>query len=161
MRGATFEDDVISNDLLFQSTPLMRGATRSRRPPTPRSLVSIHAPHARGDPTTGEAMQLVPSFNPRPSCEGRLHDLETVVLLQVSIHAPHARGDRTRGRASCAWASFNPRPSCEGRPGGVERGQPGQRFQSTPLMRGATSSPSVLLHMTCFNPRPSCEGRPR
>ena len=212
----------------FQSTPLMRGATR-----------------ARVAATLGKS-----SFNPRPSCEGRLDALcHPAAPLRVSIHAPHARGDRrltvkktrfavsihaphARGdqwprgsrRARCRFnprpscegrpsrhccppcsRSFNPRPSCEGRPETASRSGwpqlvsihaphargdaslrcpllPYRSFQSTPLMRGATRRgrggqrpAQVSIHAphargdrrcarsaawgASFNPRPSCEGR--
>ena len=103
---------------LFQSTPLMRGATGKDGRGIYAIPVSIHAPHARGDPDGhGEhrprlrfqstplmrgatcwyslyTLRCAMGFNPRPSCEGRLvHDLEGALVVKVSIHAPHARGD--------------------------------------------------------------------
>ena len=58
--------------MTFQSTLLMRGATRGRR-----SRSSSH-----------------PNFNPRSSCEERLPDDEEVgPPVVISIHAPHARSD--------------------------------------------------------------------
>ena len=101
----------------FQSTPLMRGATRASDARSCR----------------------IARFNPRPSCEGRLgvgvavndrRKFQSTPLMRgatgdargarhgarVSIHAPHARGD------SISHALPLVTPS----------------FQSTPLMRGAT-----------------------
>ena len=166
----------------FQSTPLMRGATRDQRrtgrvmvvsihaphargdrrlaPLAPRGLVSIHAPHARGDcPLQLDVIERA-GFNPRPSCEGR----------------------RIRSHRSANGVCFNPRPSCEGRPALGRETSTTTRFQSTPLMRGATGVLDVVgglgpvsIHAphargdiydysykqssTGFNPRPSCEGR--
>ena len=55
----------------FQSTPLMRGETR-RQNVSPRSAaISIHSPHARGDPSRSARPQRAGNFNPLPSCEGR------------------------------------------------------------------------------------------
>ena len=60
-----------SNPHEFQSTPLMRGETRSLK----NSILFAH-------------------FNPLPSCEGRRVPRRKVELDQeISIHSPHARGD--------------------------------------------------------------------
>ena len=69
----------IDKSHVFQSTPLMRGATSDSSYGTPIELVSIHAPHARGD----------------------MRYWRVVARSQVSIHAPHARGDNF---FSCALA---------------------------------------------------------
>ncbi len=147
----------------FQSTPLMRGATRRRQGAGHGRAVSIHAPHARGDARRDGCTAPSPCFNPRPSCEGRLRAkmcsyprprfqstplmrgaTEAVLAVaapdeHVSIHAPHARGDNLLGCASAI----------------------AYMFQSTPLMRGATRCRVALRRLRrSFNPRPSCEGRP-
>ena len=185
MRGATV-DSFLSEipSLLFQPTPLMRGATLDPRDCRVLGVVSTHAPHARGDFGATEMIN-----------EGI-----------VSTHAPHARGDRPSSWHPChRHGRFNPRPSCEGRlclhvddarlaqfqPTPLMRGATGglrasaftALFQPTPLMRGATAALrdrlKVLLVSThaphargdaaarllcrglrSFNPRPSCEGRP-
>ena len=54
---------------LFQFTPLVRGAT-SFAEAFAWFDVSIHAPRARGDVPGGWVSEC-PSFNSRPSCEGR------------------------------------------------------------------------------------------
>ena len=100
----------------FQSTPLMRGATGVLPRREAACVVSIHAPHARGDFASPRPCRRTPRFNPRPSCEGRLppansidksHVFQSTPLMRgatsdssygtpielVSIHAPHARGD--------------------------------------------------------------------
>ena len=128
---------------MFQSTPLMRGATCGYR----------------------RCGQWLACFNPRPSCEGRpvkttkgftLIQFQSTPLMrgatrdanlaksasEVSIHAPHARGDFTSTRSSSFQRCFNPRPSCEGRPCALPLPCNSMRFQSTPLMRGATTSSS-------------------
>ena len=160
MRGATYDSGTPTLVTMFQSTPLMRGATGAHDDPhQPREVsihaphargdfsnfvagcktdVSIHAPHARGDIITPINVAMTIGFNPRPSCEGR-HLLEGagVRRVRVSIHAPHARGDRPAPPWRHRRRGFNPRPSCEGR--------------RRPL-RGSRRRAS-------FNPRPSCEGR--
>ena len=147
MRGATAVS--LSNDEWekFQSTPLMRGATGRARGRLPAPYVSIHAPHARGDGTSGGSATTPASFNPRPSCEGRralktLNDqtglFQSTPLMRgatsspgtwrepraVSIHAPHARGDPATSVGRAFPRCFNPRPSCEGR-----RGYKGRRYR--------------------------------
>ena len=162
MRGATPADlglDVLG---LFQSAPLMRGATFLGRRADRRGRVSIRAPHARGD------------HRRHPGSAGQV----------VSIRAPHARGDRRRRCQGRRSSCFNPRPSCEGRPSARLANVCDESFQSAPLMRGATIDRVALFVLagvsiraphargdaarllpqpapSCFNPRPSCEGRLR
>ncbi len=146
---------------MFQSAPLLRGATRS--PGSTNSLpdVSIRAPLARGDKGTPGGTTDQDGFNPRPSCEGRrrtpsstasISKFQSAPLLRgatysasmrstrssVSIRAPLARGDATNRRAIRVRHSFNPRPSCEGRQGAGFFEVLFLGFQSAPLLRGAT-----------------------
>ena len=125
---------------IFQSTLLMRGATRSASP----------------------GISPGRNFNPRSSCEER-HE---AVFCQrrnkcISIHAPHARSDRGKHRHQNALCNFNPRSSCEERPLPLSSTSRLSRFQSTLLMRGATPN-SLIVSLYClnFNPRSSCEERP-
>ncbi len=60
----------------FQSTLLMRGATRRYCRPGRSARISIHAPHARSD----------------------LAGSGSVASFDISIHAPHARSDSPRDR---------------------------------------------------------------
>ena len=101
----------------FQSTPLIRGATRAAARRHRIHSISIHAPHTRSDllkrpcarrwrkfqstPLIRGATRLrtawhtaIPYFNPRPSYEER-HILFGKRLLprEISIHAPHTRSD--------------------------------------------------------------------
>ena len=55
----------------FQFTPLMRGATMLLYGQRVGMVVSIHAPHARGDHKNETALLRGHGFNSRPSCEGR------------------------------------------------------------------------------------------
>ena len=77
----------------FQSTLLMRGATKPSFLATPPSSISIHAPHARSDPKPMIVANLSNDFNPRSSCEERPE--------------PFCK------RSSKSY--FNPRSSCEER----------------------------------------------
>ena len=154
LRGATVFGKGTFGHVLFQSTPLLRGATRVFGFSRPFRPVSIHAPLARGDRKIRAGIRVMTCFNPRPSCEGRLfYRLPLWLLTLVSIHAPLARGDFDRGRRIEAWRSFNPRPSCEGRLFSSVCRNVQCRFQSTPLLRGATLEyfereqlPGVSIH---------------
>ena len=53
MRGATRPSPTDLAFWEFQSTPLMRGATPSNWTKSPLYSISIHAPHARGDEAGG------------------------------------------------------------------------------------------------------------
>ena len=125
-------------------------------------IVSIHAPHARGD-CLACADAYEPSwFQSTPLMRGATDSLAGMSSrITVSIHAPHARGDLLSFSLLSNPFRFNPRPSCEGRlPRYGTCVQP-SGFQSTPLMRGATCPPSrERTADASFNPRPSCEGRP-
>ncbi len=155
----------------FQSTPLMRGATCVARADRGPRVVSIHAPHARGDPCATPTCPGRARFNPRPSCEGRpktAYALDEALAFQstplmrgatcapprickegiVSIHAPHARGDKYDGDKTYTGEGFNPRPSCEGRLDDLLRQATDYMFQSTPLMRGATARCCETLNIT-------------
>ncbi len=146
--------------LLFQSTPLLRGATACGGTGWLFRIVSIHAPLARGDGVATNQLSTSCGFNPRPSCEGRL---ECTLYLQYLL-------------------SFNPRPSCEGRlrqrPGSAEdpavsihaplaRGDADSLRNLSahcvsihaPLARGDLRTATCSHLRLCFNPRPSCEGR--
>ena len=71
----------------------MRGATDLFQAVHERMQISIHAPHARSDLPAALAFHFLNHFNPRSSCEERLH-LDGVAL---------------------AAEDFNPRSSCEER----------------------------------------------
>ena len=115
LRGATTVTLTLQRLFLFQSTPLLRGATNLQGGILLQFEVSIHAPLARGDAKI----------------------IHLSHLLSVSIHAPLARGDDVSCTTLRTSPCFNPRPSCEGR-------------------RHSRCSDTDSW---CFNPRPSCEGR--
>ena len=125
------------------------------------SRISIHSPHARGDPGTSRSASPPSDFNPLPSCEGRL----------------------IRDGLSLEYYSFQSTPLMRGETRSAGKRMKASLFQSTPLMRGETAfqrerypflaisihSPhargdaqaeSCLCSRGYFNPLPSCEGRP-
>ncbi len=59
------------NENMFQSAPLLRGATGESFVESMQQNVSIRAPLARGDFPSLMDMRGGLCFNPRPSCEGR------------------------------------------------------------------------------------------
>ena len=77
MRGATSRSPHALLFDLFQSTLLMRGATLQLLDAQAAPLaISIHAPHARSDlQTITDSLMGHLDFNPRSSCEERLHKI--------------------------------------------------------------------------------------
>ncbi len=169
---------------MFQSAPLLRGATCANPTTGNWYRVSIRAPLARGDSRRHACLTNGRCFNPRPSCEGRLAEtsdlslfggFQSAPLLRgatvdhgrlvgewvVSIRAPLARGDAGCQNGGMKIVCFNPRPSCEGRRRMESAIFMVLVFQSAPLLRGATvNTETMTAAEISFNPRPSCEGRP-
>ena len=148
--------------VLFQSTLLMRGATRRRSRKDGSNHISIHAPHARSD--------LMPSCSFRPKIvfqsmllmRGATRGFQHVgpergrfqsMLLMRGATRWYRMEDRRQPdfnpRSSCEErpsrltlrvlsANFNPRSSCEERQLQQEISAALTEFQSTLLMRGAT-----------------------
>ena len=140
MRGATSRGALYRPPRLpFQSTLLMRGATTDINPCVFISIISIHAPHARSD--------------------ARLVWLSKLYFC-ISIHAPHARSDKVAGGAALAPLAFQSTLLMRGATSQASRAILMAAFQSTLLMRGATSC-RVSRHILRkdFNPRSSCEER--
>ena len=137
MRGATRRAAQGARQSRFQSTPLMRGATVRGYCPGDERRVSIHAPHARGDgrrgPRTAGRDVSIHAPHARGDDEGAVGHRP----VQVSIHAPHARGDGT--------AYYLPDRS--------------NVSIHAPHARGDRCLPFSTSQTTRFNPRPSCEGR--
>ena len=69
--GRRYYEKLSPNAMLFQSTPLMRGETITKRLKLSELLISIHSPHARGDSLGIVCNMIRRHFNPLPSCEGR------------------------------------------------------------------------------------------
>ena len=123
----------------------------------PHELISIRAPHMRGDASRSSSALVRADFNPRPSYEGRLalgeHSACVAVIsiraphmrgdaslgyrlvgTKISIRAPHMRGDAYRALVQGARDDFNPRPSYEGRRCVMEAYLWWAQFQSAPLI---------------------------
>ena len=83
--------------LIFQSTLLIRGATKNSRKNCWAKLISIHAPHTRSDKC------LVTHLG----------------YLEISIHAPHTRSDKREEVMLFLKFYFNPRSSYEERQNNV------------------------------------------
>ena len=129
-----------AHNILFQSTPLMRGETVFKMKIATINNISIHSPHARGDKKRDTAHVRTNDFNPLPSCEGRLGmRFSHFSAMSIFQSTPLMRGE-----------TYSDKTATD---------QP-ITFQSTPLMRGETRAPRPFwgLHVD-FNPLPSCEGR--
>ena len=102
---------------LFQSTLLMRGATKGRHVGDKVIyIISIHAPHARSDTVTrlSDLSCIISIHAPhaRSDCKRQYVPYQD----DISIHAPHARSDAHAAMTTTKSANFNPRSSCEERP---------------------------------------------
>ena len=94
MRGETRSKKMSTEISVFQSTPLMRGETLARAVCAGYRAISIHSPHARGDAVKWKLTLLGIQFQSTPLMRG-----ETFATICPS------------------WTrDFNPLPSCEGRP---------------------------------------------
>ena len=95
VRGATRTfRQYLSRCPRFQSTPPVRGATCVAGGDSERRPISIHAPRAGGDAYPWDLM---------------------MILWGISIHAPRAGGDGDRQIPGGNICNFNPRPPCGGR----------------------------------------------
>ena len=167
----------------FQSTLLMRGATRCHAVRRDVFLrISIHAPHARSDQTAsprGAAYRIsIHAPHARSDADSRMLDQP----IEISIHAPHARSDKICGFDIHAFYIFQSTLLMRGATSARFPSECTERFQSTLLMRGATKeiadslpcrrisihaphARSDLSALTAppraryFNPRSSCEER--
>ena len=161
MRGATAVHARAPCDTAFQSTLLMRGATR-RAFSRHRLLGFQSTLHMRG------ATQAPPSrgchcrdFNPRSSCEERPYAdvsmrlsyvFQSTLLMrgatssshararveEISIHAPHARSDGHRNYRLCKLQAIS---------------------IHAPHARSDEPLPVYIFLPSYFNPRSSCEER--
>ena len=147
--------------LIFQSTSLSRGKThlirnwgarcrlsihfpltredRQRRACEHSDDLSIHFPLTREDPYPGRRKDMVLSFNPLPSHEGRHKrrrpDLNRIPFNPLPSH--EGRPLQTLQHRS-SGSTFNPLPSHEGRPLIRDACLNAVSFQSTSLSRGKT-----------------------
>ena len=94
MRGATLRIPFLSEDVGFQSTLPMRGATLRIGEALALTWISIHAPHAGSDPNWLQSRATLGNFNPRSPC-GERPGFRAGLYFQggISIHAPHAGSD--------------------------------------------------------------------
>ena len=146
----------------FQSTLLMRGATRCPFCGHKLDKISIHAPHARSDVHHLRKISSRGISIHAPHARSDWKELTAIPQYSISIHAPHARSDQCGLPCQSPRFYFNPRSSCEERPGSqaacttlvrISIHAPHARsdsqidsiwkssfqFQSTLLMRGATA----------------------
>ena len=107
---------------IFQSTPLMRGETVDDYRLGAWKCISIHSPHARGDP---------------PKVAGRR-------VQRISIHSPHARGDGFVAVLKTDLFDFNPLPSCEGRPTKPQSTASASNFNPLPSCEGRQHKPPKI-----------------
>ena len=127
--------------MLFQSTLLMRGATRERGDNHGTEVISIHAPHARSDKKLLTFYLRVILFQSTLLMRGATRGPRAPVRALVNFNPRSSCEERHGQDSSCSsWTNFNPRSSCEERPCYDILHGCRSLFQSTLLMRGATST---------------------
>ena len=157
MRGATTTFLRSSITSRFNSRPSCEGRP-VRRLLQVEVMVSIHAPHARGDSAHGFSSPAYARFNSRPSCEGR-HIIEMAAKTLKFQFTPLMRGATRRNTAqTVAGLRFNSRPSCEGRLFSQHLVFSPNVSIHAPHARGDKTC-KFFGHIAGFNSRPSGVGR--
>ena len=161
MRGATAVAGTCKAIPQFQSTLLMRGATRRLSIVLPcRSCISIHAPHARSDATkVNSALQ--PIFQSTLLMRGAtiVHACRDFSTL-ISIHAPHARSDvRLRALYALGRRISIHAPHARSDSSATLAGPRLRISIHAPHARSDRLMPVLSPPSLYFNPRSSCEER--
>ena len=101
------------DEIQFQSTLPVRGATAIGYILGSRLSISIHAPRAGSDAYLLGVSLSVRNFNPRSPCGERLTKFfDWFIVTLISIHAPRAGSDSSRSCPLSASCDFNPRSPC-------------------------------------------------
>ena len=138
----------------------MRGETRKTNDLAGRIAISIHSPHARGDPSLLRYPARSCHFNPLPSCEGRRVSHEWIGKHAHFNPLPSCEGRHPDTFMRKNDDHFNPLPSCEGRPSRCRRCCRSQEISiHSPHARGDRFDLPDVCTSSNFNPLPSCEGR--
>ena len=115
-------------DPIFQSTPLIRGATIRRVEDVVVVVISIHAPHTRSDISIRHRLALAVHISIHaPHTRSDITLARDGTATFISIHAPHTRSDFHLLHVSHSETDFNPRPSYEERRRGT-RLAPGKKI---------------------------------
>ncbi len=119
MRGATrVLSKEISFPLRFQSTLLMRGATSGVLPRQRQRQFQSTLLMRGATAILASSARLRLYFNPRSSCEERLRQAVHSYLVRSYFNPRSSCEERPTSTAlSCTSSNFNPRSSCEERPG--------------------------------------------
>ena len=160
MRGETLaQEALLYGNVRFQSTPLMRGETASRRRSARQATISIHSPHARGDARTPGGGTLRISIH-SPHARGDKGTNRFGDTIEISIHSPHARGDLKRRRAKKKSKISIHSPHARGDITARVRPEGEHISIHSPHARGDLTRRSTSpCTASDFNPLPSCEGR--
>ena len=122
--------------------------------------VSIRAPLARGDGGPPGRSRRSRRFNPRPSCEGRLHTHKDHGKLPMFQSAPLLRGATEPEAADPENESFQSAPLLRGATEMIADFDLLVEVSiRAPLARGDGKACPDFAPLRRFNPRPSCEGR--
>ena len=142
---------------MLQSTSLLRGKTNQTSVQMTMQRASIHFPLAREDRNYRGHELAWNSFNPLPSCEGRLWGFCWCILqAHASIHFPLAREDMLRILASMPWDASIHFPLAREDMLTIFFSDDVFMLQSTSLLRGKTANftkncPLLFYNLVCFH----------
>ncbi|MDK2972845.1 MAG: hypothetical protein PWP23_2600 [Candidatus Sumerlaeota bacterium] len=158
VRGATCRRMPRTVPSTFQSTPLVRGATPACCRRSIRPLFQSTPPVRGATRHPSTALQRRSGFQSTPPVRGATRDdVPRDRAAGVSIHAPRARGDSRHASPLDDSPGFNPRPSCEGRPNRhAERFFPDDVSIHAPRARGdgrRAEHARALLRVSIHAPR--------
>ena len=128
---------------IFQSTLLMRGATRYVQRVLPPLAISIHAPHARSDRGAYRESNIRNISIHAPHARSDIANTPCFIESVISIHAPHARSDASAGILNTSGRTFQSTLLMRGATSGSIKRVVLYEFQSTLLMRGATAQAAL------------------
>ena len=125
-------------NMIFQSTLLMRGATWAVAERVDNGEISIHAPHARSDVSHSHLITTITIFQSTLLMRGA-----TIFYSRSLRSSPH----------------FNPRSSCEERPSATSTATEPSNFNPRSSCEERLATFNAISLPNYFNPRSSCEER--
>ena len=145
----------------FQSTLLMRGATRPVTMASFAVVVFQSTLLMRGATDFDRASSSYVVFQSTLLMRGATSAATSFARSrEISIHAPHARSDAMARRSTGDSSNFNPRSSCEERPVREHRMLRLREISiHAPHARSDRRVDDGVRRITYFNPRSSCEER--
>ena len=122
--------------------------------------ISIHSPHARGDPGRNFSISSFSKFQSTPLMRGETKVAALKICHKRFQSTPLMRGETfSQSPYARRLPHFNPLPSCEGRHSDLAADKLEFISIHSPHARGDFRAMAVMNAPMDFNPLPSCEGR--